>query len=77
MDVKAIKSFLTIIKCRSFQRAAEKLNYAQSTITTHIKNLEVDLGITLIERGRELKLTEAGMLLHEKGDFLLKELDSL
>lgn len=27
------------MKYGNFQRAAEELNYAQSTVTTHIKNL--------------------------------------
>ncbi|EKN64007.1 LysR family transcriptional regulator [Schinkia azotoformans LMG 9581] len=39
MDLKSTKTFKTIMKYGNFQRAAEELNYAQSTVTTHIKNL--------------------------------------
>lgn len=77
MDLRTIKTFKTIVKCGSFQKAAEELMYAQSTITTHIKNLEADLGVILLERGKKLQLTEAGRLLNEKGDLLLKGFENL
>lgn len=77
MDLKTIKTFKTVVKFNSFQRAAEALNYAQSTITMHIKSLEEELNVTLLERGKNFQLTEAGRLLNEKGDLLLKGFDSL
>jgi LysR family transcriptional regulator, regulator of the ytmI operon len=77
MDLRTIKTFQTVVKHRSFQRAAEELNYAQSTVTTHIKNVETELGVTLIQRGKSFQLTEAGKLLSEKGAFLLKSFDYL
>jgi len=77
VDLRTIKTFKAVVKYRSFQRAAEELNYAQSTVTTHIKNLEAELGVTLIKRGKNLQLTEAGRLLSEKGEFLLKGFKNL
>ncbi|AKU26470.1 LysR family transcriptional regulator [Geobacillus sp. LC300] len=77
MDLRTIRTFQAVVKHRSFQRAAEELNYAQSTVTTHIKNLESELGVTLIERGKSFQLTEAGRLLSEKGAFLLKSFEHL
>ncbi|WP_028392591.1 LysR family transcriptional regulator [Bacillus cihuensis] len=77
MDLRTIKTFQTIVKYGSFQRAAEELKYAQSTVTTQIKNLESALGVTLLERGKNLQLTEAGKLLNEKGDLLLKGFENL
>ncbi|MED4905747.1 LysR family transcriptional regulator [Parageobacillus thermoglucosidasius] len=77
MDLRTIKTFKTVVKYGSFQRAAEELNYAQSTVTTHIKNLEDELGVTLLKRGKTLQLTEAGRLLSEKGEFLLKGFENL
>ena len=75
MDLKTIRTFKEIVKYGNFQRAAEELNYAQSTVTTHIKNLEADLGAILINRGKQkgkqLELTDAGRLLLEKADVLL------
>ncbi|WP_042346312.1 LysR family transcriptional regulator [Bacillus massiliigorillae] len=77
MDLKTIKTFKTIVRLGSFQRAAEELNYAQSTVTMHIKSLESELGVLLLERGKKLQLTEAGRLLNEKGDLLLKGFENL
>lgn len=77
MDLKTIKTFKTIVRLGSFQRAAEELNYAQSTVTMHIKSLEAELDVILLERGKKLQLTEAGRLLNEKSDLLLKGFNSL
>lgn len=77
MDIRTIKTFQTVIKYGSFQRAAESLNYAQSTVTTHVQKLERDIGLTLLDRENNLQLTEAGELLYEKGGLLLKTFDHL
>ncbi|RBN43392.1 LysR family transcriptional regulator, partial [Priestia megaterium] len=50
----------------------KKLNYAQSTVTTHIKKLEKYLGFLLFERGWEATLTKEGTLFVEEVDSLLK-----
>lgn len=62
MDMKAVKTFHKIVTCKSFNRAAEELNYAQSTVTMQIQKLETDLGVRLLERGKTFRLTEAGRL---------------
>lgn len=40
MDIKYMKTFKTILETGSFQKAAERLNYAQSTVTLQIQSLE-------------------------------------
>ncbi|MBU8598878.1 LysR family transcriptional regulator [Shouchella clausii] len=77
MDLRSIKTFQTIIKHGSFQKAAEELSYAQSTITMQMKKLESELGVVLIERGKPFQLTEAGRLLALQGDLLLQEFERL
>ncbi len=77
MDIRTIKTFQTVVKYGSFQKAAEALNYAQSTVTTHVQKLERDIGLTLLDRENNLQLTEAGELLNEKGGLLLKTFDHL
>ncbi|MGG1598305.1 LysR family transcriptional regulator [Paenibacillus naphthalenovorans] len=77
MDLRTIKTFQTIVKLGSFQRAAEELKYVQSTITMHIQKLESDLGVKLLERSKKVCLTEAGRLFHEKADLLLKDYEYL
>lgn len=78
MDLRTIRTFRTVVKHGSFHKAAEELSYAQSTVTMQIKRLEELLGTRLLERGKQkLQLTEAGYLLHSKGEYLLKEFERL
>ncbi|GAK08313.1 LysR family transcriptional regulator [Geomicrobium sp. JCM 19038] len=77
MDLRNIITFQSIVKLGSFHAAAETLNYAPSTVTMHIKNLEEELGVTLLERLPKLKLTSSGKLLYEQSDVLLRDFDML
>lgn len=62
MDLKELTAFQTILQEGTFSRAAEKLNYAQSTITNQIQRLEKEIGIKLFKRGWDVELTSAGQL---------------
>ncbi len=77
MDLKTLKTFQLIVKHRSFNRAAEEMNYAQSTVTMQIQKLESDLGIQLIERGKKITLTEAGRMFHEQSMQIVKNMELL
>lgn len=61
MELKYLHTFKTIIEQGSFSKAAEKLNYTQSTITFQIQQLEQELSVHLFEKiGRRMMLTKAG-----------------
>ncbi|MCX5873350.1 MAG: LysR family transcriptional regulator [Deltaproteobacteria bacterium] len=61
MEIRHLKTFLTVAKLLSFNKAAEHLNYAQSSISAQIQALEAELGVQLFDRlGRSILLTEAG-----------------
>lgn len=61
MDIKYMKTFKTILETGSFQKAAERLNYAQSTVTLQIQSLEQELSVKLFDKiGRKMRLTQAG-----------------
>jgi len=62
MDLKELTAFQTIVQEGTFSRAAEKLNYAQSTITNQIQRLEKELGVQLFDRRWDVQLTSAGQL---------------
>lgn len=52
---------MTILESGSFQKAADKLNYTQSTITFQMKQLEEELSLKLFEKiGRKMELTQVG-----------------
>ncbi|WP_039791056.1 LysR family transcriptional regulator [Paenibacillus riograndensis] len=77
MDLKTLKTFQAIIRSGSFNRAAEELNYAQSTVTMQIQKLESDLGVQLLERGKGVALTEAGRLFHEQSQRIVQDMERL
>jgi len=61
METKNLTTLMTIIETGSFQRAATQLNYAPSTVTAQIKQLEDEFSLKLFERvGRRMELTQAG-----------------
>ncbi|WP_270170662.1 LysR family transcriptional regulator [Paenibacillus sp. SYP-B4298] len=62
MDLRELNAFQAIVQEGTFSRAAEKLNYAQSTITNQIQRLEKELGVQLFKRGWEAELTSAGRI---------------
>ncbi|QHT63183.1 LysR family transcriptional regulator [Paenibacillus lycopersici] len=72
MDLKELTAFQTIVQEGTFSRAAEKLNYAQSTITNQIRRLEKELGVQLFKRGWDAQLTGAGQLFAAEVDSLLQ-----
>ena len=61
MNSQQRKYVLTLVKERSFSKAAEKLYITQPSFSQYIGKIEKDLGIKLFERGTHpLKLTQAG-----------------
>jgi hypothetical protein len=45
MEIRHLKTFLGIAKALSFNKAAEHLNYAQSSVSAQIQALEEELGM--------------------------------
>ncbi len=78
MELRHLYTFQMIVKEGSFLQAAEKLQYAQSTITLHIQQLEAELGVKLFARqGKKVQLTEAGRALRDQAEHLLQRAQAL
>ncbi|MDA9408095.1 LysR family transcriptional regulator [Bradyrhizobium sp. CCBAU 45384] len=61
MDVELARTFLEIVKARSFVRAAEQLNVSQTAVSARIRTLEEQLGRPLFVRNKNgASLTAAG-----------------
>jgi len=61
MTIIQLETFLKIAETGSFTTAANLLGYAQSTVTTQIKQLEEELGCLLFDRlGKRVVLTSEG-----------------
>lgn len=78
MDLRALKTFEGIVRLGNFQKAAEELQYAPSTVTLQIQRLEADLGVALFVRdGKRMIVTEAGRWLYQEASSLLKTIGSM
>ncbi|MBA9026334.1 MULTISPECIES: LysR family transcriptional regulator [Bacillaceae] len=61
MELRHLITLKTIVDKGGFKKAAEHLGYAQSSITTHIKELEEEVGKPLFDRlGKKVILTHYG-----------------
>jgi DNA-binding transcriptional LysR family regulator len=61
MEIRHLQTFISIVELEGFTKAADQLGYAQSTITSHIKILENELGEALFDRlGKKVVLTNSG-----------------
>lgn len=76
MEIKTLKSFITVASLKNFSAAARKLNTVQPAISRQISDLEEELGVRLFWRNtREVKITAAGQsLLHDAQEILSLEL---
>ena len=61
MDFKQLKSFAAVVEYQNFSKAAERLNIAQPTISTHVRMLEEELNTRLILRTtKSIEITPQG-----------------
>lgn len=75
---EALTAFAEAATLGSFSAAARKLGKSQSTVSSAIANLEIDLGLTLFDRSsRKPTLTEPGRVLLGKVQDILAASDRL
>jgi DNA-binding transcriptional LysR family regulator len=64
MEFRELKTFQVVANMLSFNKAANVLNYAQSTVSSQIQSLESSLGEALFNRsGNKICLTPSGVKL--------------
>lgn len=76
MKTEHLKEFVVLAHHLSFTVAAEKLFIAQSTLSSHISQLENELGFELFERKAGVHLTVAGSMFLEKAQDAIDLLDA-
>lgn len=73
MELRQLSTFRAVARTLSFTRAAEALDYAQSSVTAQIQALEEALGVPLFERlGKRVALTESGTRLLTYAEKMLR-----
>ncbi len=76
MELRHLRYFVAVASLGSFTRAAESLHVTQPPLSRQVKDLEEELGLTLLERGsNSVKLTDAGEQFYEEACELLARAD--
>ncbi len=60
MRLEQLQAFIAVAETGNFQQAAQKCGVTQSTISRQVQSLESDLGVQLLHRHAQAKLTVAG-----------------
>lgn len=77
LDLRRLRHLAAVVKAGSLSAAAPPLNLSQPALSTSLKSLEADLGITLLERHRHgVRPTEAALALLEHAQAVEAELAS-
>ena len=78
MNLRDLHYLISLADHRHFGRAAAACFVSQPTLSTQIRKLEVELGVTLIERApRKVMLTPAGHDIADRARQILAEVDQL
>lgn len=75
MELRHLRYFTAVATEGSFSRASEKLHIAQPPLSRQIQQLEDELGVRLLDRGRPITLTEPGRYLFEQAREILQRVD--
>jgi DNA-binding transcriptional LysR family regulator len=78
MELRQLRYFLAVVASGSFSRAAVALHMTQPPLSIAISNLEKELGVQLLTRGRHgVRPTPAGEHLEKLGTKILADVDEM
>ncbi|MAQ54327.1 MAG: hypothetical protein CL719_05650 [Chloroflexi bacterium] len=78
MELRELISFYHVARVRSVSKAARTLELGQPTVTTHLRKLEDEFGITLFDRiKRPIQLTSEGLTLLQLVTPVVTSIDAL
>src|SRR6476660_9740709 len=78
MDVRQLEALLAVAEAGSFTEAADLLHTVQSNVSEHVRQLEAELGVQLLVRGRRGTVpTEFGVRVLDRAHAIRAEIDAL
>ena len=73
-----LRSFCTLVEVGHFTQTAERLHMTQSGVSQHVKKLEQQLGVVLLDRqGKQFNVTDAGQRLYKAAREIISSLSNL
>lgn len=73
MDFKQLQTYVTVVECQSFTKAAQQLYISQPTISAHVRALEEELSAALIERTtKSITVTQKGKEVYDYAVSILR-----
>ncbi len=74
MELRHLRYFVTVAETRNITRAAERLRVAQPALSRQLSDLESELGVKLLDRGRHgVNVTAAGREFHRRAKAVLAD----
>jgi DNA-binding transcriptional LysR family regulator len=78
MDLRQLEALLAVAESASFTAAADQLHTVQSNVSEHVRQLESELGVQLLVRGRRSTVpTEFGVRVIERARAIRSEIEAL
>ncbi|MEO1191535.1 MAG: LysR family transcriptional regulator [Pseudomonadota bacterium] len=76
MNIAAIRTFLAVVESGNLNKAAERLNVTQSTVTARLDSLDAAFGQALLVRSRRgAQLTRAGFAFRPHAEVMVRKWD--
>jgi DNA-binding transcriptional LysR family regulator len=78
MDLRQLEALLAVAEAGSFTAAADQLHTVQSNVSEHVRQLESELGVQLLVRGRRATVpSEFGVRVIERARAIRSEIEAL
>ncbi|WP_432695969.1 LysR family transcriptional regulator [Marinobacterium sp. YM272] len=75
-DIRLLRIFMAVVEAGGLSAAELELNIGRSTISRHLKDLEIRLGMTLCRRGRGgFSMTQEGLQIYEYAQRLITSIE--
>lgn len=79
ISLRQLEAFIKVAEHRSFSKAGDELFLSQSTISSHVAQLEQSLQVTLIKRRekKNIELTEEGQRAYRAAQIIINQAEML
>ena len=78
MELRSLRAFVEVVRQGGFSQAAKVVFATQSTVSKAVKQLEVELGVPLLDRiGHRSEMTAAGQIVYRRAIAMLAEREDL